>query len=82
MRVAVNMIWLWSEERRPSVFHPPWVTHPLETIVTSMAEEGTHLVEPGYEDLLKEPSLRIRHVLVSERTASAMTFPEGFARTA
>ena len=45
-RVAVNDIWLWSEERRLRVFQLLKVTVPLETMVTSMSEEGTHLREP------------------------------------
>ena len=81
-RVAVNEIGLWSDERRLRVFQLLKVTAPLETIVTSMAEEGTHLVEPGKADLVNDPSLRIRDVLVSERTASASTLPEGLAREA
>ena len=58
-RVAVKVIWLWSEERRPRVFQLLKVTRPLEAMVTSMAEEGTHFREPGNEDLVNDPSLRI-----------------------
>ena len=81
-RVAVYVIWLWSEERRLCVFQLPKDVRPLEAMVTSMAVDGTHLMDPGKEDRVYEPSLSIWHVLASERTASAITFPEGFARRA
>ena len=79
-RVAVNEIWLWSEDRRLSVLQSPNDTRPLDVTVTSMAEEGTHLREPENADLENEPSLRIQDVFASARTASANTLPEGFAR--
>ena len=82
LRVAVKVIWLWSEERRLSVLHPPKVTRPFEATVMSIAEEGTHLREPGYADLVNDPSLRIRDVLASALTTLAITLPDGLAREA
>ena len=78
----MKVIWLWSEESRLKVFQLPKDVRPLEAMVTSMAEEGAHFMDPGKADRVNEPSLSIRHVLASERTASANTFPEGLARRA
>ena len=75
----MNVIWLWSEERRLRVFQLPKVTRLLEAMVTSMAEEGTHLIEPGNADLVNDPSLRMCDVFASERTVLAITLPEGLA---
>ena len=54
-------------------------SRPLDTMVTSVTEEGTHFREPGSKYLMNDLPFRIRDLLVLEWTAFTVTFPEGLA---